>query len=233
MSPVVAALLSGTAAGTVFWTAGPAWRRRGSISALRGAALRAVRLVARPRPRAARDGLPGLLLDLADGVRAGLDLPMALRTVRRSGEVGRRVEAALAAYDLGAPFVEALDPVLGPEGSDGRTVRRVLDVFFEAGGEAAPMLATLADSIERRRLWREEALAKSVEGRLSAWALALLPLVVAVVVAVWFPAMLAPLLDTATGRWAAAYGAASWLAGTALSVHAVRSAVREGQGSSR
>ncbi|MBX6350334.1 MAG: type II secretion system F family protein [Clostridia bacterium] len=179
--------------------------------------------------RAARDALPGLLLDLADAVRAGLDLPQALRTLPRTGPLGERIELALSAYDLGAPVGECLDPIVAPLGAHGRAVSRVVRVFHETGGQLAPMLAVLADSIERRRLFQAEVQARSAEGRLSALALALLPPLVFALLAAWHPEMVAPLWSTTAGRWASAYGLFSWATGGALALLLVRRAEARGR----
>lgn len=220
LAGTAAALLSGLA---VTRSAGPS---RAWIAALAEATRRSRRN--RRASRAAREALPGFLLDLADAVRAGLDLPMALRTLPRSGPLGERVEVAVAAYDLGAPVAECLDPIVAPLGADGRAVTRVVRVFHETGGQLAPMLAVLADSIERRRLFQAEVAARSTEGRLSAWALALLPPIVFALLAAWHPEMVAPLWSTAFGRWAAAYGLASWATGAVLAFVLVRRASSSG-----
>lgn len=160
--------------------------------------------------------LPGFLLDLAASVRLGIDLPMALRGASRRGRLGPRIDRAVSAYDLGAPFLEAMEHVLEPEGAEGDATRRALAVFMETGGQVAPMLALLAESIERRRLLRRELQARSAESRYSAWALAALPPLLVAVLSVWFPATLAPLWTTPGGNLAAMYGLLSWLVGAIL-----------------
>lgn len=169
------------------------------------------------RPRATGE-LPSLLLDVAAGLRSGLDLPMALRHASGNGRLGARLRQAVEAYDLGASLEDALQSVLAPEGDEGQAVARVFQVHGRTGGQLAPMLVVMAEALERRRLVHREMAARSAEARYSAALLASLPPLLLLGLSRWAPAMAEPLWRTGIGHAALLYAGVSWALGVACCV---------------
>jgi Flp pilus assembly protein TadB len=136
------------------------------------------------RRRAAfSDQLPDMLQLIASTLQAGFSLPQALDAVIRqenqpaAGEFSR----ALAEARIGADLDQALEAVANRMDSDDlRWTVMAIRIQQGVGGNLAEVLLTIADTIRERGYLRRQVSALSAEGRLSAYILVALPIVVAI-----------------------------------------------------
>ncbi len=134
------------------------------------------------RRRAAfSDQLPDLLQLIASALQSGFSLPQALDAVVRednqpaAGEFSR----ALAEVRLGADLEDALEAVANRMDSDDlRWTVMAIRIQQGVGGNLAEVLLTIAGTIRERAFLRRQVRALSAEGRLSAYILVALPLLV-------------------------------------------------------
>ena len=130
------------------------------------------------RQQAFLDGLPDSLQLMAGGLSSGYSLPQALDTVVREGaeplasELGR----ALSEARIGVPIEDALDTVGDRmDCEDFRWVVMAIRVQREVGGNLAGVLTTVAATMRERARIRRQVRTLSAEGRLSAYILIGLP----------------------------------------------------------
>jgi tight adherence protein B len=125
--------------------------------------------------------LPSTLALLASSLRSGLTFAQALDTVVQEGdgEIARQFRQALLEVKVGTSLEEALQRVAERMQSDdlkwavtGLTIQR------EVGGSLSKILDTSASTIAKRAELRREVKTLSAEGRLSAYVLAGLPVVI-------------------------------------------------------
>ena len=125
--------------------------------------------------------LPSTLALLASSLRSGLTFAQALDTVVQEGdgEIARQFRQALLEVKVGTSLEEALQRVAERMHSDdlkwavtGLTIQR------EVGGSLSKILDTSASTIAKRAELRREVKTLSAEGRLSAYVLAGLPVVI-------------------------------------------------------
>lgn len=179
--------------------------------------------------RSRESQLPGLLLDLATSLKAGLTLAAALRALPREGPLGPRVEEAVARYELGAPLDEALRGLLLPEGEAGRWVWRALKAHRHLGGDVAPLLLELAGTIQKQALQRREGQVKTAEARMTGYLLLALPPLLAAALFLLNPQAWTLAWGEPQGRWALLYALFSWILG-GLAIFWLLAAHREGGG---
>jgi Flp pilus assembly protein TadB len=135
------------------------------------------------RRRAAfSDQLADILQLIASTLHAGFSLPQALDAVVReqgqpaAGEFSR----ALAEARLGARLEDGLDAVATRmESDDLRWTVMAIRIQQGVGGNLAEVLLTIATTIRERAAMRRQVRALSAEGRLSAYILVALPIIVA------------------------------------------------------
>jgi Flp pilus assembly protein TadB len=135
----------------------------------------------RRRRRAFADQLPDLLQLLASSLRSGFSLLQALDAVVREagqpagGEFGR----ALAEGRLGADLEDCLETIADRMGSeDLRWTVMAIRIQRGIGGNLAEVLSTTVTTIRERGYLRRQVQALSADGRLSAYILIALPVVI-------------------------------------------------------
>jgi Flp pilus assembly protein TadB len=157
------------------------------------------------RRRAAfSDQLPDLLQLIASTLQAGFSLPQALDAVVReenqpaAGEFSR----ALAEARIGADLDTALEAIANRMDSDDlRWTVMAIRIQQGVGGNLAEVLLTIAETIRERAYLRRQVRALSAEGRLSAYILVALPLVVATWLFVSSATYMRPLYTTVMGEF--------------------------------
>ncbi|MDQ4052030.1 MAG: type II secretion system F family protein [Actinomycetota bacterium] len=174
------------------------------VGLLAGAALPAVFLRFRHarRLRAFGAQLPETLGLIAGGLSAGLSLPQSVDTVVREGHepMAGELRRALVEQRLGVEIDEALDDVAARMGSeDFAWVVMATRIQREVGGNLAEVLHTVADTLREREYLRRQVHSLSAEGRLSAWIIGLIPVLMFVYMMVANRAYVSMLYTTTTG----------------------------------
>ena len=125
------------------------------------------------------DQLPETLQVMAGSLSAGYSLPQAADTVVREGEdpIATEFNRALIETRLGVPIEDALESIADRMRSeDWAWVVMAIRVQREVGGNLAELLRTGADTLRERARLRRQVKVLSAEGRMSAWILALMPM---------------------------------------------------------
>jgi Flp pilus assembly protein TadB len=169
------------------------------------------------RRRAAfSDQLPDLLQLIASTLQAGFSLLQALDAVVReenqpaAGEFSR----ALAETRIGANLEDKLEAMANRMDSDDlRWTVMAIRIQQGVGGNLAEVLLTIADTIRERAYLRRQVSALSAEGRLSAYILVALPLVVGTWLFISSAEYMRPLYTTGFGEFLLATAASFLLVG--------------------
>lgn len=117
---------------------------------------------------------------MAGGLSAGLSLPQAVDTVVREGHepMAGELRRALVEHRLGIDIEDSLDSVADRMGSeDFGWVVMAVRIQREVGGNLSEILHTVADTLREREFLRRQVRTLSAEGRLSAWILGAIPVV--------------------------------------------------------
>jgi tight adherence protein B len=151
--------------------------------------------------------MPGLLESLSAGLRAGFSLPqaveasledldaeaaaVALRLARglRLGALPEELLAAEAAAAEGHPLA-----------ADWRLLATTVGIQRQSGGDLAGLLDQLCATLRERQRLQAQVQALTAQGRMSAWVVGLLPLVLLLALQLLDPELVAPLWSTGTGR---------------------------------
>lgn len=209
------------------WPAGAAamgliWMGRTAafIGIVAGAVAPMVLLRRRCRRRADRmaEELPDALDAAAGAIRAGLSLAQALREVAADSPepVRGALGAAVAALDVGAPFVEALEAFVAASGIEqARTVATALSIGHRSGGDLPRVLEALAAAMRDRAGLDRQLRAGTAQARLSAWVVAGMPVAFLLLTGATSRAQAELLLGTPVGWTLLAVGAALEAAGLA------------------
>jgi tight adherence protein B len=154
------------------------------------------------RRAAFADQLPDMLQLLVGALQAGFSLPQALDTVVRedtqpiAGEIAR----ALARTRLGASLEEALEIVAHRMGSaDFVWLVMAIRIQRHVGGNLAELLLTTVHTMRERSALRRQVRALSAEGKLSAYVLIGLPIMLALWMYISRREYIAPLYTTPLG----------------------------------
>ncbi len=179
------------------------------------------------RRRAVAASLPELLDEVARSLRSGASLHQALdeAAITVGGPTGASVRRLVSDTARGATLAHALVAWAGrdvmPEVTFAATA---LGLASSSGGQAAQAVDAVAATLRERRAVGREVRAQSVQARLSAVVIALLPVVFTTWCAVSDPRIASFLFATAPG-WACLVGGAGLLgAGGAWMARIVRSA---------
>ena len=124
--------------------------------------------------------LPETLTMVADSLSAGLTIGQAIDTVVRDGQepITGELRRALAEQRLGVDLDDALDGIAARMGStDFGWVVMAIRIQREVGGNLAEVLLTVAETLREREYVRRQVRTLSAEGRLSAYILGGLPVV--------------------------------------------------------
>jgi Flp pilus assembly protein TadB len=155
------------------------------------------------RRRAAfSEQLPDVLQLIAGSLQSGFSLPQAVDGVVREGTqpAAGEFSRALAEARVGADLEDALNRVADRmDSTDLRWTVMAIRIQREVGGNLAEVLRTTVGTMRERAFLRRQVRALSAEGRLSAYILVILP----VVVGAWFfisdPSYMRPLYTTLIG----------------------------------
>ncbi len=144
-----------------------------------------LKVKAQRRAAAFLAAMPDALQLVASGLSSGYSLPQALDAAVRDGEdpVATEFGRALAEARLGVPLESALESVA--ERMDSRDfswVVMAVRIQREVGGNLSEVLETLCRTLRDRQALRRQVAALSAEGRLSAYILIGLP----ILLAMWF-----------------------------------------------
>lgn len=174
------------------------------VGAVAGTALPALVLSRKGgrRQRSFDEQLPDALQMVAGSLSAGYSLAQSLDGLVRegtqpmAGEMGR----AIAESRLGVPIESTLDGVSDRMSSrDFRWVVMAIRVQREVGGNLAGVLTTVSSTMRERAMLRRHVRGLSAEGRLSAYILIGLPLLLVAFMLVFRPDYIRPLYTTALG----------------------------------
>jgi Flp pilus assembly protein TadB len=173
----------------------------------------------RKRRTAFAEQLPDLLQIIASSLQSGFSLPQALDAVVRdtgqpaAGEFAR----ALAETRLGADLEDALETIADRMDSDDlRWTVMAIRIQRGIGGNLAEVLTTTVSTIRERGYLRRQVHALSSEGRMSAYVLIALPIVVGCFLFVTRRAYMRPLWTTHVGELMLAGAVVLLVVGTVL-----------------
>lgn len=156
------------------------------------------------RRRAAfSDQLPDLLQLIASTLRAGFSLPQALdAVVKEAGQpAASEFARAMTEAKIGADLDVALEAVAYRMDSDDlRWTVMTIRIQQGVGGNLAEVLMTIAGTIRERAFLRRQIKALSAEGRLSAYVLVALPILVATWLFITAGSYMRPLYTTGLGE---------------------------------
>lgn len=134
--------------------------------------------------------LPETLMLVASALRSGLSFQQALEATvsDRDSELGIQMRLAINESKLGPPLEESLNRVADRmESEDLRWLVAALEIQREVGGTLSTILDTAAATIKGREELRREVRSLSAEGRLSAYVLIGLPVIIFLVLFVSRP----------------------------------------------
>jgi tight adherence protein B len=158
----------------------------------------------RRRRGAFAEQLPDLLQLIASSLQSGFSLPQALDAVVRetaqpaAGEFAR----AMAESRLGGDLEDCLETIADRMGSDDlRWTVMAIRIQRGIGGNLAEVLTTTVNTIRERGYLRRQVHALSTEGRLSAYILIALPVVIGVFLFITRPTYMRPLYTTHVGEF--------------------------------
>ena len=155
------------------------------------------------RSQAFRSQLPDTLQLIAGSLEAGYGFQQALDTVAQESPAPTSVEFSrvLTQVRLGMPISEALDSLAERIGGEEfQWVVLAVNIQRESGGQLSSILLTIADTMREREQLARQIQVLSAEGRLSAVILTILPIALAVYMAVVNPTYFGTMLLTNTGR---------------------------------
>ena len=124
--------------------------------------------------------LPDILTIIASSLKSGLSFSQAMASVAQEsqGEVSLQFRRVLAEVQMGRNLTDALQDIADRmDSQDFRWTISALEIQRDVGGNLSEILATTADTIRGRAEIRNEIKALSAEGRLSAYVLVALPLI--------------------------------------------------------
>lgn len=162
----------------------------------------ALRMKADSIRRRFEDQLTDTLQLLASSLRAGNSLLKALDTVAEEAAqpTAREVVRAVNEVRVGSDLGDALDNIAQRmQSTDFEWVSQAVDIHREVGGNLAEVLDQVSETLRDRNQMRRQIQSLSADGRLSAWVLMALPLVVPLLLTLINPGFLAPMISTPIG----------------------------------
>lgn len=181
--PLVSVLVAGAALALPRW--GLAWARA-------------------RRRRRIDDQLPDFLLALAGALRAGSGLQSGLRLVARHARKPLAQELALLLQQqrMGMPFDDALDALHGRVGTESLgLIVAAIKVAGQTGGSLAETLERISLTLRTRLQLLGKIRALTSQGRMQAWIMAALPVLLALALHALDPQSMSQLWSSAAG-WA-------------------------------
>jgi len=140
-----------------------------------------LRSLRRRRLKKLEEQLVSGIQTLASGVRAGLNLVQAMGIIARDGPVPLRQEFThlLQEYEFGLGLEDAMNNAVDRIGSsDFRLLFSALQTHRERGGDLGETLDRIAESIREIQRLEKRVIALTAQGRATARALGVMPLVV-------------------------------------------------------
>jgi len=197
------AMLCGAAAGALAWAATQSLLAAAvaTVLAVR-APVRLVEGLRRRRLQRFERQLPPALMSLAGGLAAGASLAVALRHIVAQSEAPLSQEFGLMLREqrLGVPFAEALDGLLQRMPSEATVlVAAALRVASQTGGNLAEALERIADTLRARLQLQGKVRALTAQGRMQAWIVGALPVLLALALDRLEPQAMAVLWQTPLG----------------------------------
>ncbi len=169
--------------------------------------------------------LPMALLMLASALRAGIALTPALRQVVAQGDspLAQEFELVLREQRLGVPWDEALEHLNTRMAADSTTLVVVaMRVAAQSGGGLAEALDGIARAVRARLQWQAKVQALTSQGRMQAWIVGGLPVLLLAVLSRLEPDGMALLWHTRQGWMVLALLATLEIAGILLIRRIVR-----------
>lgn len=173
----------------------------------------------RKRSKNFEAGLPDALMLMASSLRSGFSLDQAIVAAsdQAESEVSDELRRAVQEIRIGSPLEAALDRISERmDSADFRWVVTALRIQRKSGGNLAELLITVSHTVRQRAQMGREVAALTAEGRLSAYVLIGLPLVLFAFLMLTQPTYLAPLWQTPTGLMVVAVGVVMLLVGWLL-----------------
>ena len=171
---------------------------------------------ARRRLAAFHSQLAETLQLIAGGLSAGLSPSQSVETVVREGSepMAGELRRVLAEQRLGIDITDAMQGVAERmQSQDFAWVVMAIRIQREVGGNLAELLTTVSETLRERDYLRRQVGVLSAEGRISAWILGALPIVMFTYVAAVRPDFIRPLLTEPAGLLMLASGIGLLLAG--------------------
>jgi tight adherence protein B len=149
-----------------------------------------VKAKASKRRRAFADQLPDVLQMLVSSLRSGMGLTQALDSIAEDADEPARGEFAQVLIEarLGRDLIDGLRVVAERmQSEDLRWILTAIDIQRETGGNLAETLANISQTIRDRQQMKRQVRSLTAEGRLSAYVLTALPVVLALAIKVINP----------------------------------------------
>lgn len=146
--------------------------------------------------------LPDTLTIIASSLKSGLSFTQAMESVAREGdgEVSLQFRRVLAEVQVGRSLVDSLQDVAERmDSQDFRWTISALSIQREVGGNLSDILSTTAETIRGRSEIRREIKALSAEGRMSAYVLVALPILMALYLQLTKPEYIQIMLNQPVG----------------------------------
>jgi Flp pilus assembly protein TadB len=179
----------------------------------------------RRRRAAFGEQLPEMLTLIASALQSGFSLPQAFDTVVREGAqpaVGE-FSRAIAEARLGAELEDCLEMVAKRmDSADLHWIVLAIRIQRGVGGNLAEVLTTIGGTIRERAYLRRQVHALSAEGRLSAWILIVLPILVATWLFITSPNYMRPLYTTPPGLFMLSLSVVLLIIGTIWMRHQIK-----------
>lgn len=158
---------------------------------------------ARARMKAFDNQLPDILITIAASLKAGHSFRHAIQAVVDDGaEPGaKEFRRVLTETRLGRSMDDALTEMGERIGSKNLTfVLTSVTIQRQIGGSLAGLFDMVAETVRQRQQFARKIRSLTAMGRMSAYVLAGLPVVLAILIELMSPAYMAPLWDTSTGH---------------------------------
>ncbi len=177
------------------------------------------------RSRQFAEQLPDGLQLVIGSLRSGFSLSSALESLVRESPEPLAVEfgRAVAEHRLGADLSDALERLaLRAQSEDLAWAVMAVRIQRDVGGNLAEVLQTSVDTMRERARLRRHVRALSAEGRMSAWVLIVVPLVLAGFMAIYRRSYLMPLFTDPRGITMLVVGAMLFVLGIIWMTRVIR-----------
>ncbi|SHG73641.1 type II secretion system F family protein [Pollutimonas bauzanensis] len=194
--------LCGLAAALVYIASGPLWLAAAAGALALLAPQYSIKQLRRRRLRRFDEQLPDLLQALAGALRAGSGAQGALRHIVAQSPIPLAQEFGLMLREqrMGVPFEQALAALYLRMPTEGTgLVVSALQIAAQTGGGLAETLERIAATLRARLHLLGRVRALTAQGRMQAWVMACLPLVLGVVLAQLDPDSMRVLWQTPAG----------------------------------